>query len=661
MALVAGIASASAFPTITLNPKAGSTLDDAYKLKTFNVSFSETGVTVNTDKTPYLESLESGDQFDSTSFTEFYGTILIKFDQLSENGDYELVIPAGAFAYNGEESPEFTATYTLADANLEKVSYEPVTINSVTPADGSNLALFGGDLLLTINTSNNKSVGYMKWSLYDVTDSANPEYLREGQAYRYERVSLSDVKDNWGEGDIVAKVSGSRELLEGHKYELNISLYALGFDPQTLTYYHPDLIKESFLGDTKVYYNGSAKAYEYSPAQLVSITPNPDTYEIEKPAFGHFTATFSQPVTVTRFELVAGAGGVGGRAGTFTSNEDRTVWTLTFSESVLGDSTGALAWFFAAKDDEGRFLKGNMGQKENSIFTYATLCNIGAPDLISASPEDGAEVESLSEIIIKNASNLEMNISYVATSKPQIVDQFGTTYRTIEEKDVTAVDDYTMKFTFEPIVADASDRTYVLIIPSNYFSLGTEFNGCSSKSTTFEYVVKGESQGGPALDFIPVRVDPAPEATISKFSGVDIYFEKGETFFPTDEDVYLYKDGVLLETIHPNYDWDIVELCIIKCAKTYTEKGEYVLECPQGVFGNEAYMQDPNTGRCNPAISYKFNVDGSVGIDSVEADVATGTVYTVTGIRVMDNADAAAVKNLPAGIYIVDGKKVLVK
>ena len=54
--------------------------------------------------------------------------------------------------------------------------------------------------------------------------------------------------------------------------------------------------------------------------------------------------------------------------------------------------------------------------------------------------------------------------------------------------------------------------------------------------------------------------------------------------------------------------------------------------------------------------------DESSGIAIVAADgQSTGSVYTVTGVRVATAKDMSDVNNLPAGIYIVDKKKVVVK
>lgn len=68
--------------------------------------------------------------------------------------------------------------------------------------------------------------------------------------------------------------------------------------------------------------------------------------------------------------------------------------------------------------------------------------------------------------------------------------------------------------------------------------------------------------------------------------------------------------------------------------------------------------------------AYTFNVAansnvsvvlGNDGISSIEADAATGNVYNTQGVMVLKAADAQSVNSLPAGIYIMNGKKIVVK
>ncbi|MCM1437204.1 MAG: hypothetical protein NC194_04840 [Prevotella sp.] len=84
------------------------------------------------------------------------------------------------------------------------------------------------------------------------------------------------------------------------------------------------------------------------------------------------------------------------------------------------------------------------------------------------------------------------------------------------------------------------------------------------------------------------------------------------------------------------------------------EKGNYRVEIPKGRFTcNANYASLP--------VTFTHYVDGTLGLDTVNVDNGKVNVYTPTGVCVLRNADADAVRNLAAGIYIVNGKKVVVK
>ena len=58
---------------------------------------------------------------------------------------------------------------------------------------------------------------------------------------------------------------------------------------------------------------------------------------------------------------------------------------------------------------------------------------------------------------------------------------------------------------------------------------------------------------------------------------------------------------------------------------------------------------------------YLYMMGENVGIDAVDAENGLYNVYNYQGIRVLNNADKDAVKALPAGFYIVNGKKVVIR
>ena len=73
---------------------------------------------------------------------------------------------------------------------------------------------------------------------------------------------------------------------------------------------------------------------------------------------------------------------------------------------------------------------------------------------------------------------------------------------------------------------------------------------------------------------------------------------------------------------------------------------------------NFVVQGDPNK---NPLATLKVNYEVSdlgVGIESVEVDTVLYRVYTLQGLLLLDNASATEVAKLPAGLYIVNGKKV---
>lgn len=91
----------------------------------------------------------------------------------------------------------------------------------------------------------------------------------------------------------------------------------------------------------------------------------------------------------------------------------------------------------------------------------------------------------------------------------------------------------------------------------------------------------------------------------------------------------------------------------LNVAPALVEKGDYTLVVPQGFFSCDSFP--------NNEITLNYSIDGTQGIDTVNVDNGLVTVYTATGIRVLDKADASALETLAPGIYIVNGKKVVIK
>ena len=84
-----------------------------------------------------------------------------------------------------------------------------------------------------------------------------------------------------------------------------------------------------------------------------------------------------------------------------------------------------------------------------------------------------------------------------------------------------------------------------------------------------------------------------------------------------------------------------------------TDAGTYTVSAPFRMFtlmGEQLY-----SGTYSGPISVTYTISGGVGVDTVESESNTSReVYRIDGTRVVNT------ENLPAGIYIIDGKKKVV-
>ncbi|MDE6333125.1 MAG: hypothetical protein K2L77_00610, partial [Muribaculaceae bacterium] len=137
-----------------------------------------------------------------------------------------------------------------------------------------------------------------------------------------------------------------------------------------------------------------------------------------------------------------------------------------------------------------------------------------------------------------------------------------------------------------------------------------------------------------------------PDAETAK---VGEYFQLGWISVKQGYSVIAKADAVELveDAEHPTFK--------ITLSQTIDNSGEYSVEIWDGSF----YLDNAQS---SPSIKLNYTVDPDFsGISDIVADSESKTVVNMQGIIVLRDADAEAVKSLPAGIYIVNGKKVSIK
>lgn len=677
-AVVAATAALAAPQVSVSYPKPGSTLDSKELFESFNLAV-DGSYTVAADAKATLECLETGDVINCTSFVDFSGmAIVVKFDSgdIIDNGEYEFTVSAGSIVVGGEPCEKTVVTYKLDDASLgDDVEYPQINLISSDPASGAGVAAIGEKSLNRVSfvTDNDAAVNYIGWSLWNVTDAENPEWIYQGSENRIDpNRHFGDYSDQFEKGLYISIGGPDQKLIKGQKYEMKLTFCGIGYNPVTNQYPNSIDIEKSKELETSIFFEGLTAPTEYSPYEYVSVSPDPSSYVIDNPEDARFTITYSGPVKPASFELnISMASMV--KAGTYSAVGDvdadgyASMWEFVVDPELAKDLVSPF-FTVTTKDKDGLYVKGNGGYPLDDFnYSFAYESMIGIANLVSVAPEDGAVVESLSEIVVGNEKDLVMNYGWTAMEPARILDMTGAEIRVLDTPVNVEGNSKQMKWTFEPITAGGS---YVLVIPKWYFSMGEEFEGVSSKLTTFSYVVENTSAGEAAFDLVPVSVNPADGTAVEKISSVEMTFAD-VTFYPMEKGspvatLWMVDDNggesqVAESEPAVENDWFSPTSYVFTFATPVTEKGTYRFKVARASFCDETFdMEMGAAGHANDELVYTYIVSTGLGVDAVEAQAA-GDVYSVDGRIVIKNASASDIKALPAGIYVVNGKKVAVK
>lgn len=95
---------------------------------------------------------------------------------------------------------------------------------------------------------------------------------------------------------------------------------------------------------------------------------------------------------------------------------------------------------------------------------------------------------------------------------------------------------------------------------------------------------------------------------------------------------------------------------VFKGTEANLTAGNYELRIPARTYK----VTNNGTTEYNVAQVYPFSL-GTTGVDGIESDNTLYNVFTFSGICVLRNANAEELNNLQPGLYIINGKKVMVK
>lgn len=533
-------------------------------------------------------------------------------------------------------SSDFAAEFTTKGKNVDALA-----ITASTPTDGETLEALKGGTFVKVSTNRDKEIQSMIYEVFDVTTNENVKSM----AY------MTKTKDGF-EGEVIYDC----QMYEGHDYEIRFRAYS-------------DVSSRVLLGELSVKLHGAAKAFEASPVKLLEITPNPETTVLTSEADSIVVMKFNAPVVITDETafIISGQGGTQ-KLRSLRSNADKTEWRLVIPEYFMKTYT-AIYMSVTVKDENGMVVLGNAGVNESSYFNLCFDASYNAPDML-VTPADGAKLTSIKEVVFGYAGGI--NELSAGGEKVEIWDRMRNLVATAVSMELVIPEGKEEDFTYVPTEIKVTfDRevtepgAYIVHVPASTFTLGEQFDSKNNKETFVNYIIEGEAP----QTFVPVEVQPVMEGNaISGFlvkNPSTVTLDEA-TFDPSTIKIVNTATGKEVEGGRYATYVEAWEDFSIVLENPLTEIGTYTLTLPAGMFGSDTWIPGGSEGTCNPELVYTVVLTengATVGVKpiAVGADAGKVTVYTLNGVQVLYQADREALKTLNKGIYIVNGKKVVVK
>lgn len=333
------------------------------------------------------------------------------------------------------------------------------------------------------------------------------------------------------------------------------------------------------------------------------------------------------------------------------------VWSVSFKNGKAEIKNGSYTIYYVAD--------------ENKFGCYATATDkMELPSLYMLreypqaviTPGHNSTVKGLQEIVITCkdgiAASSNLKLKAVGLAKKEGGYEIDKTYKCQQ------VDNNTLKFTIDTPIATEDNITLEIIIEGDIYLNPSDIKYPIPSISRYEHVICTYTHTGDAAPAEVLSVSPANGSKIEALKYILFTFNK---IVNQSEDgaktAKLYREGsseliaIEVTSLKDGSDSDHVnqEQKAIKVSEPVTKNGTYILEIADGFF------EDRN-GNAVKGMTLKYIVENETDVEEIIVDGETSwVVYNITGVKVMDTVNADELNTLPKGIYIINGKKAIVK
>lgn len=343
-------------------------------------------------------------------------------------------------------------------------------------------------------------------------------------------------------------------------------------------------------------------------------------------------------------------------------------WNIFPIELVKGGT-------YSVELDPGCFVFGEQFESVYSRSVKSTFSVTGVLDdspvvdpqealkYVSVLPEVGSTVDSIDEIILTFGEPVacdDFEVNVYSADQTLVTTGIGR----VDYSEITMI----VVNLKEPITEAGR---YDVVIPSrviingDYYESNGEAGLCNPEYHLY-YTIDGSVTPGidPAEQevFFYDRVSPESGSTVASLDVIKLWYPEIVDTTGKDAIIYNKADQSIVSYAQVLYDWDDDLLINVELEDPVTEAGEYEVVIPgRAICDGDFFMSEGKSGICNPEIKLTYIVDPELSAVGSVAITSNCDVYDVQGRVVLRNASSAQLKSLPKGIYVVGGKKLVVK
>lgn len=324
-------------------------------------------------------------------------------------------------------------------------------------------------------------------------------------------------------------------------------------------------------------------------------------------------------------------------------------WNVTISSGGNTTIKNAAGYTIYFSTEEQAFVCRQAGKATKSDILPMLYMQREYPTF-TVTPAEGTILERLSEITVTcdegiKASNLKVS-SEGAVTTFTVKQTNSNTLTLTAKKELTTTNNVDLNIVFTgDILLNPNGMNMSIPIPTRY-----------GKRTLVTYDLMGDA---PAATIN--NIDPADGSVLESLTSVVFSFSyymnasEDETKQPR-----LYLEGTtelipVEYTTRPEDGVKTMTQGAIKATTPVTANGTYILEVPTG------YFIDANNNDIE-GVTLKYIVKNDTSLEDIVTDAESNwTVYDITGRKVLETADYNKVEALSKGIYIINGKKAIVK